>query len=173
MIPPSTRGCKGAGIGSPFDPAYIGRMFEALLRRLTGPRPPEPLPEPDARLALAALLVRAARINGDYAAVQIDRIDRVLTFRYGLDPDAARALRSRAEILESEAPDTVRFTRAIKAATPHEERERELEAMWEVMLIDGARDHEEDGLMRLVANLLGVTDRDSALARQRVAQRLQ
>lgn len=146
-------------------------MFETLLRRLVRPMP-APLPEPDARLALAALLVRAARINGDYAAVQVDRIARVLACRYALAPEAARRLRDEAEILESEAPDTVRFTRAIKAATDYEDRAAELEALWEVILSDGARDHEETGFMRLVADLLGFSDRDSALARQRVEARL-
>jgi hypothetical protein len=33
------------------------------------------------------------------------------------------------------------------------------------------RDHEEDALMRMTTNLLGVNDRDSALARQRVEAR--
>lgn len=143
-------------------------MFETLLRRLTGSDTPARLPDPDARLALGALLVRAARVNGDYAESQIRCIDAVLARRYGLAPETARALRAQAEILESEAPDTVRFTRAIKAATPYEERERELEAMWAVILADGVRDHEESGLMRLVADLLGISDKDSALARQRV-----
>lgn len=143
-------------------------MFEALLRRLTGTPNPAPLAEPDARLALAALLVRAARVNGDYAESQIHCIDQVLARRYGLGVDAAQALRGQAEVLESEAPDTVRFTRAIKAATEHADRVRELEAMWAVILADGLRDHEESGLMRLVADLLGISDRDSALARQRV-----
>jgi uncharacterized tellurite resistance protein B-like protein len=45
-----------------------------------------------------------------------------------------------------------------------------LTALWDVALSDGARDAEEDTLIRLVANLLGVTDRDSAIARQRVEQ---
>lgn len=146
-------------------------MFETLLRRLLRPEP-EPLPAPDARLALAALLVRAARINGDYATVQVDRIARVLACRYGLTDAAARRLREDAEILESEAPDTVRFTRAIKAATEYDDRAAELEALWEVILADGARDHEETGFMRLVSDLLGFSDRDSALARQRVEARL-
>ena len=42
-----------------------------------------------------------------------------------------------------------------------------LRALWQVVLADGARDAEEDALMRLLASLLGVNDRDSALARQR------
>lgn len=40
------------------------------------------------------------------------------------------------------------------------------------MLADGVRDHEEDALLRMVAPMLGVNDRDSNLARQRVDSRL-
>ena len=70
--------------------------------------------------------------------------------------------------MEAEAPDTVRFTRAIKDAVPYEDRESVIEALWAVVLADGIRDHEEDAQLRLVANLLGVNDRDSNIARQRV-----
>ena len=87
-------------------------MFADLLKRLTAVDP-APLPDPDARLALTALLVRIARSDNIYAQSEIDRIDRILTERYGLTPFEASALRTRAETLEAEAPDTVRFTRAI------------------------------------------------------------
>ncbi|MBM2576102.1 TerB family tellurite resistance protein [Jannaschia sp. Os4] len=145
-------------------------MFADLLRSLAAPQPAR-LPEPDERLALAALLVRLARADGDYAAVERDRIDRVLTDRHGLSPSEAGRLRGEAETLEAEAPDTVRFTRALKDAVPLEERTALLESLWSVALADGARDEEEDGLMRLLANLLGIADRDSALARQRAEAR--
>ena len=142
-------------------------MFGDLLRRLAQPVPAI-LPEPDARVALAALLVRVARSDGDYASEEASRIDRILAKRYGLTPFEAPKLRAEAEALEAEAPDTVRFTRAIKDAVPYEDREGVIEALWNVVLADGVRDHEEDALLRLVANLLGVNDRDSALARKRV-----
>lgn len=143
-------------------------MFTDLLRRLTATEP-EPLPEPDARLALAALMVRVARADGDYAEVEVDRIDRVLMKRHGLPPFEAAKLRGEAERLEAEAPDDVRFTRAIKAGVPLDERMAVLEALWSVVLADGERDDEEDGLLRLLANLLGVNDRDSNIARLRAA----
>ncbi|QCO56651.1 TerB family tellurite resistance protein (plasmid) [Pseudorhodobacter turbinis] len=144
-------------------------MFEALLRRLTAPTP-ERLPAPDADLALAALLVRLARADGDYAQTEVARIDRVLASHRNISQTEAADLRARAEVLESEAPDTVRFTRAIKEATAPEDRTHLLEAMWSVALADDARDAAEDQLMRLVSNLLGLTDQQSALARQRAAQ---
>jgi uncharacterized tellurite resistance protein B-like protein len=140
-------------------------MFD-LLRRLLAPAP-EPLPKPDARLALAALLVRLARTDGLYAAEEVERIDRVLAHRHGLGPFEAARLRTEAEELETQAPDTVRFTQAIKAATALEDRAELMTALWSVALADGQRDAHEDRLMRMVATLLGLTDVDSAQARQR------
>lgn len=146
-------------------------MFADFLKRLIEPSPLN-LPEPDSRLALVALLVRLARSDGDYADTEVARIDRIIAKRYQLGPFEAARLRGEAETLEAEAPDTVRFTRAIKDAVAYEDRTGVVEALWEVVLADGERDEEEDALLRLTANLLGVNDRDSALARQRVEARL-
>jgi uncharacterized tellurite resistance protein B-like protein len=140
-------------------------MFGDFLRRLTAPDP-APLGQTDARLALGALLVRLARADGDYAQIERDRIRAILTRRYDV-PDIAALLQD-CEALEAEAPDTVRFTRAIKDAVPYENRLGVISAMWEIVLADGARDAQEDSLMRMVAPMLGVTDQDSNSARIRI-----
>lgn len=146
-------------------------MFGDFLKNLLQ-SDPQPLGDTDARRALAALLVRVARADDHYAPEEARRIDKLLIQRYGLSAEAARDLRNEAETLEAEAPDTVRFTRAIKEAVPFEERSGVIEALWAVVLTDGVRDNEEDAMLRMVANLLGINDRDSALARQKVEQRL-
>ncbi len=143
-------------------------MFADFLKRLTQPDP-APVPAIDARLALTALLVRIARSDNDYASAEAQRIDQITMRRYGLKEAEAMALRADAEELESQAPDTVRFTRAIKDAVPYEDRLAVIEALWTVVLADGSRADEEDSLLRLVASLLGVSDTDSAMARQRVS----
>jgi len=144
-------------------------MFSDFLSRLTQPQP-DPLADDDARLALTALLVRIARSDNDYADSEMARIDRISAQRYGLSPFEAAALRARAEDLEAEAPDTVRFTRAIKEAVPYDDRLAVVQALWSVALADGHRTGEEDSLLRLVVSLLGVSDVDSALARQKAAK---
>ncbi|NOE33260.1 MULTISPECIES: TerB family tellurite resistance protein [unclassified Ruegeria] len=144
-------------------------MFSDFLSRLTQPQP-DPLVDDDARLALTALLVRLARSDNDYSDSEMARIDRISAERYGLSPFESAALRAQAEDLEAEAPDTVRFTRAIKESVAYEDRLAVVQALWSVALADGHRTGEEDSLLRLVVSLLGVSDVDSALARQRAAK---
>ena len=136
-------------------------MFGRLLTSLLGPEPGR-LPEPDAQLALAALLVRVARADEDYTDPERTRIDRVLANRYGLSPFEAAKLRAEAEALEAEAPDTVRFTRALKDAVPHEDRISLMQAMWAVALSDDDRDPLADSVelaRRSVLAALGATRR--------------
>lgn len=143
-------------------------MIAGLLDRLLGTAPEAPSDE-DARFALAALMVRIARADNNYETVEKERIDALLRTRYGLAEDEVLALRAEAETLEAEAPDTVRFTRAIKDAVPHEERLAVLESLWSVVLADDEREQHEDALLRVVSGLLGLTDTESARARQKAA----
>ncbi len=135
---------------------------------MTAPAP-DRIPDADARLALGALLVRLARADGKYEAVEVARIDAILCRRYGLTD--ATDLRRQCETLEEEAPDTVRFTRAIKDAVDYDDRLGVIAAMWEVVLVNGDRDAAEDSIMRMVAPMLGVTDQDSNAARRQIADR--
>lgn len=141
-------------------------MFEVFLRRLMVSAP-DRVPDPGARLALAALMVRVARTDGRYSSDERRQIDALLGATYGLSPADAAGLRDAAEALEAEASDTVRFTRALKEAVPHDDRQALVEGLWRVALADGRRDDDEEQMLRLVASLLGITDVDSALARQR------
>lgn len=143
-------------------------MFTEFLKRLTAPAP-QPMVDADARLALGALLVRIARSDDDYAQVEKDQIKAVLSARYDLG-DAA-ALLAECETLEAEAPDTVRFTRAIKDAVPYEDRLGVVEDMWTIVLADGVRDAHENQIMRMVPQMIGVEDQDSNAARRRVEAR--
>ena len=120
----------------------------------------------DEKQAMAALMVRIAKSDDDYAQAEYERIDAILVILYDLSSEEASTLRKQAEKLEATAPDTVRFTRTIKEAVPYENRFEVVRALWQVVFADGERDHEEDALMRLLASLLGVNDRDSAIARR-------
>jgi uncharacterized tellurite resistance protein B-like protein len=143
-------------------------MLSTLLARLRAPEEDAaPLDAEDARLAIAALMVRAARADDLYDSQERAEILAALADRYALAPAKAESLLAEAEAAEAQAPDTVRFTRLVKQAVPHEERAAVMEALWRVALADGKRDATEDALLRQLAPLLGLADRESAFARRR------
>lgn len=143
-------------------------MFRNLLARLfTEESVAQPLASDDADIAVAALLVRVARADDHYSHREKMRIEEVLAHHQGLSPVEAAERRAVAEMIEAEAPDTVRFTRLIKDRVSLEDRAGIIGAMWDIAHADDRRSATEDATIRLVAGLLGVTDRDSAIQRQR------
>ncbi len=106
-------------------------------------------------------MVRLARSDGSYATERAAPDRRAAFGALRLGPaDAARVLGPQAEVAEARAQDTVQFTRLIKQSVPYEERTGLVEALWRVAVADGIN-ADERGLMRLVADLLGVADQDS------------
>jgi uncharacterized tellurite resistance protein B-like protein len=142
-------------------------MLTDILNAFKSPAP-KLMRTDDAQLAMAALLVRMARADEEYSDDEKTLIVELLQSRFALATDQADALRASAEELEAKAPDTVRFTKLIKDTVPYEQRQSVVRDLWALALSDGTRDAAENAMMRMVANLLGVNDRDSALARQSV-----
>ncbi len=141
-------------------------MFDSLFKRLRAEPAPDPLEANDARLALAALLVRLARTDQDYAEVEKHQIDTILARRYDLGAMAAAELRRGAEQIEATVGDTVHLTRLIKVAIPFQDRYQLVVDLWRLVLADGTRDNAENQFLRLVVKLVGVNDVDSGMARQ-------
>lgn len=139
-----------------------------FLRRLLMSTGHTELQTEDARLAVAAVLVMAARADGKYDDHEAAIIDRVLGKRFGLNADLARGLREQGEEAEGEAIDIYQFTKAIRTSIPIEDRIVIIEELWGVILSDGVRDPHEDSLMRQIVDRLGLSPMDSALARQKV-----
>lgn len=115
-------------------------------------------------VALAALMVRLARADGDFDDEERARIEAALEARFS----GGAALLAAGEAAETAAMDHHQFTRLVKQAFAPEERGALLEELWAVVLADGERDDEENALMRQFGSLLHVSDQDMARARRRV-----
>ena len=63
-------------------------------------------------------------------------------------------------------------TRVIKDNYSQQERVELIEMIWEVVYADGVRHDYEDSLLRRIAGLIYVSDRDRGNARKRVLERL-
>jgi uncharacterized tellurite resistance protein B-like protein len=134
-----------------------------------GRTPPPPLPEPDAQLALGALLVRVARADRSYLFEELQQIDRILAARNGLGPIEAAKMRATCERLERAFPDTHHLTALIRTAVPEGERRAMAAALWRVALADGLEAENESALVHLIEAQLGVDAQDSAAARAAAA----
>ncbi|MCW1933874.1 tellurite resistance TerB family protein [Pararhodobacter zhoushanensis] len=141
-------------------------VFKSLFRSDAAARA-----EVSPQIAVAALLVDAARADGVYAPDESDAVAALLAAIFSLTPAEARALRAQGEVAQGDAPDIVRFTRVIKFALEEDQRIQLIEALWSVVLVDHQRDPNEDALLRRLPPLIAVSDHDSAAARQRVLAR--
>jgi uncharacterized tellurite resistance protein B-like protein len=142
-------------------------MFRRILARFAHhAQPAEMLPEPDARMALAALLVRVAKSDHAYLFEEISRIDRILAARFELNPVEAAKLRADAEKLERQAPgDMERLARVIRETVAYPERLGMVGALWEVMMADGEAEEHEEAAVAAIEAALGISEYDSAEAR--------
>jgi uncharacterized tellurite resistance protein B-like protein len=142
-------------------------MFDDLLSR---PKPGAD--KSQARTAVAALLVEAARTDGQFDAAERNRIERLLERRFRLEAEAARQLFERGATAQEGSVQLFGFTQTLNERWTAEERTGLIEMLWEVALADGELDPLEDTLLRRVGGLLDVPDRERGLARQRVEARL-
>lgn len=125
------------------------------------------------QVAAAALLVVAATVDDSFDETERAVIVDALTQHFRLAPVEVESLLEQAERRAGESNQLYGFTRVIKDRLSYDERLRLMEMLWEVILADGRIDDLEASLMRRVAGLIFVDDRDSGLARQRAQAKLE
>lgn len=124
------------------------------------------------QLAAAALLVEAARMDDSFDAREMAKVKELLRARFGLEEDEAEGLLEAAESQVAESHQLFAFTRVVNARFSYEERIELMEMLWQVAYADGQLHDYEANLMRRVAGLIHVSDRDSGDARKRALDQL-
>jgi uncharacterized tellurite resistance protein B-like protein len=146
-------------------------MIDRVLDFLTGRRAPALADAPDElELAVAALLIEAARMDDQFDAAERATIERLLKARFDLSHEAVHRLMDSAEAAVRQSTQFFPFTRQIVQHISHEDRAHILEMMWEVAYADGALDPHEDALLRRIAGLIHVSDQERGLARRRALE---
>ena len=87
------------------------------------------------------------------------------------DAEAQELLNAALERVE-DSSQLFGFTRVVNARFDYEERVELMEMLWQVAYADGELHDYEANLMRRVAGLIHVTDRDSGEARKRALESL-
>jgi uncharacterized tellurite resistance protein B-like protein len=145
-------------------------MLDRLLELFRDPGPGRPA---DPNLDAAVLLVEAARMDETISEAERTRILELVETRLGLDAEAARSLVAEAERITEGAAPWQSYTASLKDRLDYDERVALVEMLWEVVYADGELHDLESSLLRRVAGLLYVSDRDRGAARLRVIERLE
>lgn len=143
-----------------------------LLKSLLGGGGTADTTEQPLRVAVAALMVEAATLDGSFDQTERDRMLALLQGRFGMDPKAAATLLAEAEKVQERAAGLEGMTRTIKNALDHDQRVEVLEMLWEVAYADGQLHDYEANLLRRLAGLVYVSDQEAGAARKRVLARM-
>lgn len=143
-----------------------------LLKSLLGLSAPDRSDSPSPRLAVAALMVEAGKLDGRFDEAERRRALALLAHRFELDEAAAGRLLAEAETLNARSVQLVGMTQAVKNAFDQDQRIEVLEMLWEVVYADGHLHDYEANLLRRLAGLVYVPDQEAGAARKRVLARL-
>ncbi len=148
-------------------------MLKGLLEVLEGRQTPEvDKSEDELKVAVAALLVEAGRMDQDFKDSERKTIAALLADRFEMSTEETEALIRKADKKVDDTEQYFPFTRDINLHMSGEERVHVIEMLWSVAYADGTLDPYEDALIRQIAGLIHVTDRDRMQARKRALTKL-
>lgn len=141
-------------------------MFESIARLFgadttTANAPLEP------RLAVAALLVHLATVDGVAKPEELRAISHALKDHYGLDDSAVARLIEDARRKDREAVDFYQFTSRLARLEP-DEKIAIIGMMWQVVFADDTNHELEDNMVWRVAELIGVSARERTVLRNQM-----
>jgi uncharacterized tellurite resistance protein B-like protein len=142
-------------------------MIDRLLKVLTSSEPPALDSSRDLKLAVAALLVEAARMDSTFADDERGIIERLLVQRFELTREEVETLIGEAQRRVENSAQYFPFTSQITRQLECDQRAEIIEMLWRVVYADGVLGPHEDMLVRQIAGLIHVPDRERGLARQR------
>jgi uncharacterized tellurite resistance protein B-like protein len=142
-------------------------MLETLQRFFRRPEPAALNHDP--KLAVAALLVHLAAVDGTVSPEEKSALRGVLQDYYGLSETEVETLVAEATRHDSESVDFYRFTSAI-SSLPEDEKIEIIRMMWTVVFADKKNHEMEDNMVWRIAELIHVSARDRTMLRNQMAR---
>lgn len=141
-------------------------MFETLTR-LFGQNQEQATRAIEPDLAVAAILVHLAAVDGEARPEELKMISGTLQSHYGLSDGEVKKLVAEARRKDNEAVDFYQFTAAL-AKLDKTERLAIIRMMWQVAFADKTNHEMEDNTVWRVAELLGVSARERTVLRSQM-----
>ena len=143
-------------------------MFEALTRLFGRSEAPADLHDP--KLAVAALLVHLAAVDGSMQEAEHKAIRGALMDYYDLDEASVDKLIRDAARRDAESVDFYKFTSGL-TRLDMDERIEIIRMMWTVVFADRKNHELEDNMVWRIAELIGVSSRDRTILRNQIRGR--
>ena len=142
-------------------------MFEAISRLFS--KNQTPVAANDPKLAVAALLVHLAAVDGSVKEEERAALKGALMDSYDLDEVSVEALVAEATRQDGEAVDFYRFTSSL-ASLDEDQRIAIVRMMWQVVFADKKNHELEDNMVWRIAELIGVSARQRTILRNQMAK---
>jgi len=150
----------------------FGRLKELFVDRGGAPSAGDRHSHDELQLAAAALMIEAARLDAHFDDRERAAVTDLMQRRFGLAEDEATELVDAADAVVTDSVELYRFARVVKDRFDVDERIELVEMLWRVVYADGVLHDYEANLLRRVAGLIYVSDRDSGAARKRAMESL-
>ncbi len=125
----------------------------------------------DVRVAVCALFLEMASIDGEFSDSERENIISLLKRQYRLsDEHVAELMEASEEGLEGSI-DLWQFTNLINQNYSRQEKIQIIEMVWQVVYADGRLDKHEDYLVHKLAKLLRLSQKDLIDAKVKVSPR--
>lgn len=131
-----------------------------ILKRIFGtatnnkPHGDKPLSKKDPVVAVCALCIEIARIDGKFTQEELDTLLTILKDKYNLSSQYADALMAEADRELNESVDLWQFASLINQNYSIEEKIGIIENLWRIVYVDGKMEAHEHYLMNKLSNLL-------------------
>ena len=129
-------------------------------------------PNDEYKVACTALLCEAASMDGIFDENEKKLILVLIQKQFNVDENEANKIYIEGKNLAENSSQLYGFTRIIKESWEVEKRITLLEMLWELAYVDGELDAAEDMLIRRIAGLIHVEDRDRIEAKQKVLNKI-
>lgn len=129
-------------------------------------------PKDEYKVACTALLCEAASMDGVFDENEKKLILVLIKKQFNVDDNEANKIYTEGKMLAENSSQLYGFTRVIKDSWEIEKRISLLEMLWELAYVDGELDATEDMLIRRIAGLIHIEDRDRIEAKQRVLKNI-
>lgn len=148
-------------------------MFKSLFKKKINDKSKKIYSEDDSLLTIACVLVEAALIDNNFGEEEKNIIVNILHKNYDkLKIEDIHNTLNKAIEYSKDSSDLISFTKKIKKNWPIEKRIEVIEMLWKVCLVDGILEPYEDMLIRRVAGLIYVDDKDRNIAKKNAEKRL-